>query len=62
MFSFISIDGKEEKLSDYVGQSKYLLVDIWASWCAPCKAEMPAWKKLLEKHKEKDVMILGGID
>lgn len=58
-FSFISIDGKEEKLSDYVGQSKYLLVDIWASWCAPCKAEMPAWKKLLEKHKEKDVMILG---
>jgi thiol-disulfide isomerase/thioredoxin len=43
-------DGREVALSDYVGRP--LLVNLWATWCAPCKAEMPTldalggnWKK-----------------
>lgn len=58
-FSFTSMDGKEENLSDYIGKSKYLIIDIWASWCAPCRAEMPAWKEFIVKYKDSGFTILG---
>ena len=41
-------DGSDVKLSDYVGHGKYILLDHWASWCGPCKAEMPYIKKTWE--------------
>ena len=38
-------DGTDVRLSDYIGNGKYILLDHWASWCGPCKAEMPYIKK-----------------
>ena len=43
-----NLDGSDVSLSDYVGKGKYILLDHWASWCGPCKAEMPYIKKVWE--------------
>ncbi len=53
----LTLEGKEVKLSDYRG--KVLLVNFWASWCPPCKEEMPLFERVYQKYKEKDFLILA---
>lgn len=53
------ISGKSIKLSDYVGKSKVLLIDLWASWCGPCRADMPQLKSVYKDYKDKGFSILG---
>lgn len=52
-------NGKSHKLSEYIGRGKYVLIDFWASWCGPCRREMPNVKALYEKYKNRGFDIVG---
>lgn len=56
-FTVTGIDGKPINLSDYKG--KYVMLDFWASWCAPCRAENPNVVKAYAAYKGKGFNILG---
>lgn len=47
------------KLSEWVGKGKYVLIDFWASWCGPCRAEMPNVLENYNKYKDKGFEVVG---
>ena len=51
------IDGKTFKLSDYAG--KVVVVNLWATWCGPCRVEIPELIKLGDEYKERGVELIG---
>ena len=55
-FEGTTIEGKPLKLADLRG--KVVIVDYWGTWCGPCRAEIPHFVKLLEKHGE-DLVVVG---
>ena len=56
-FTAVDIDGNEYTLADFRG--KYVYIDMWATWCGPCKREMPYLKALEEEFADAQIVFLG---
>lgn len=54
---FELLDGTKFKISDKKG--KVVLLNIWGTWCGPCRAEMPTLVSLQEKYRDKDFEVIG---
>jgi thiol-disulfide isomerase/thioredoxin len=56
-FALKDLSGRTVRLSDYRG--KVVLINFWATWCAPCRAEMPDLVKLQKEYQERGLRIVG---
>jgi peroxiredoxin len=56
-FTLTDLDGNEVSLSSYRGKAVFL--NFWATWCPPCRFEMPEMEGLYQEYKNKDVVIIG---
>ena len=55
-FTLTTLDGKTVTLSDYKGKKVFL--NFWATWCPPCRGEMPDIEKIYQEYKDKDLVVL----
>ena len=56
-FSYTDIKGNKVSLNDFKG--KFVCVDVWATWCLPCKKEFPLIKEMIEKYKDKNIVFIS---
>jgi len=56
-FTLLDINGNDIKLSDFKGQ--VIILDFWATWCPPCKAEIPHFIELYDEYNSEGLEIIG---
>jgi len=56
-FVLTDLDGNRHRLADYKGQVS--IVNFWATWCPPCRAEMPSMQRAWEKLEKESIVMLG---
>jgi peroxiredoxin len=56
-FALSDLDGRPAALSDYAGQP--VMVNFWATWCPPCRLEMPEFQRAFEAHQQDGLVILA---
>ena len=56
-FELADLSGKKVRLSDFKG--KVVILDFWATWCGPCRMEIPHFVRMQEKYKDKGLEIVG---
>ena len=54
-----SIDDSKHKLSEYIGQGKWVVLNIWGTRCPPCREEMPELVRFHDEHKDNDAIVIG---
>lgn len=60
LFDTPDVFGNQQRLADYKG--RVVLVNIWATWCSPCRAEMPALDRLYRERQDRGFVVLGMSD
>jgi thiol-disulfide isomerase/thioredoxin len=56
-FTLVDLEGNQISLSDFRG--KTVFINFWATWCPPCRAEMPEIEAIYQEYTDKDVVVIG---
>ena len=59
LFSLPDLDGKSVELKDLLSQHKAVLINFWATWCPPCREEIPDLIDLYAENKDRGLLVLG---